>query len=271
METSQIDLVRVGPATTVSLRRLGALLRATRVGRGVELARLAEVSGDMFSSTDLADIEDGRASLTDDEVDDLLALYDAEPGDLLASRSTLVIDLHEGTVAAGPWSTTFRPDADGTDDVLARYLALVYEMRNLAPGATIPLRTLDVSVLSTALALPADEIEGRLVVLMEPGNRRLAGMRSLLRARVLVPAAGIVVAATAVGVLVMVSGSEAAPGTEVGRSVASVVGDNSVEVAPPGADVPEIGDGLTIERQGVEVAPPGADEPEIGDGLTIER
>lgn len=158
-----------------------------------------------------------------------------------APRDTLIIDLDAGTVAAGPWSTTFSANRPEPDEVLARYLALVYEMRQLEPGTTIPLRSLDVSVLSQALSMPPVDIENRLVVLMKPGNRQLAALRKLLKNRVALTAA-VAVAATAVGLLVLIPGGDAAPQTPAGSET-----DNGVEVAPEPVE-PEIGEGLTIER-----------------------
>ncbi len=195
-------------------------------------------------------------------------------------RDNLVIDLNHGTVAAGAWRASFEPGPSDADEVLTRYLALVYEMRALEPGTTISLRTLDVSVLATALAMPPMAVEDRLVVLMEPGNRRLATLRARLGKRVFLPAAGIVVAATAVGVLVMMPGSDAAPGNDLGKAVAGVASESTTEVAP-GPVQSEIGEAITIERpavapavmvadDAVEVAP-GPVPSEIGEGLTIER
>src|SRR5690554_3533914 len=195
------QLVTVGTAATVPLRRLGTLRRDARLTAGDDITDIVGRCDGRFDVIDIRAIEAGEYRLTDEEVGDLLAIYGADPGDLLASRSTLVIDLEEGTVAAGNWTTSFAPETDGTDDILARYLALLYEMRLLEPGTPIPLRSLDVSVLSEALAMPARAVEQRLEILMVPGNRTLDRARRLLDRRILVPAAGLVVAATAVGVL----------------------------------------------------------------------
>ena len=133
-----------------------------------------------------------------------------------------------------------------------------------ATGTTIPLRSLDVSVLAQALAMPPVDVEDRLVILMKPGNRQLEALRRLVKNRVVLTAS-VVVAATALGLLVFSPGGEASPqttpDTDPGRGV---------EVAPTPV-VPEIGEGLTIERtdtidQGGEIAPPGADIAEIGEG-----
>jgi hypothetical protein len=297
------QLVTVGTAAAVPLRRLGTLLRDARLLAGDDLEAVALRSEGRYDTIDLHAIEAGEYRLTDDEVTELLDLYRADPGELLASRSTLVIDLDEGTVAAGNWTISFAPGADGPDDILARYLALLYEMRGLEPGTAIPLRSLDVSVLSEALAMPARAVEERLEILMVPGNRRLEQARRLLRRRVLVPAAGLVIAATAAGVLLFSpSADHPTVGSQVGRAVGTeaqsalaapiVAADPDVEFAPPGVDTtPEIGEGLTIERTDTTLAtdtapsvapsastgppdqvpaPIDVGEPEIGEGLTIE-
>jgi hypothetical protein len=300
VESSHPDLVRLGAATTVPLRRLGALLRSARTDAGASLADIAARSEGTFTTVDLIGVESGEHPLSDGQVTELLTLYAASPGDLLASRSTLIIDLDEGTVAAGSWSTSFDPGTDAVDDVLARYLALLYEMRDLAPGTPIPLRTLDVSVLASALAMPATVVEERLEVLMAPGDGRVERVRRLLGRRMLVPAAGLVVAATTAGVLMFVQGADRAPGAELGRMVGATAGmaqvvpeldvapapsagigagaatsDGSTrveapsQVAPPTGGGAEVGEGLTVEAP-AQVAPPGADEPEVGEGLTVE-
>lgn len=195
-----------------------------------------------------------------------------------ASRETLKIDLMEGTVAAGPWTTTFSPEPADSDEILARYLALVYEMRGIEAGTPIPLRTLDVSVLAGALTMSPRDVEGRLVILMEPGNRRIDALRSLLRRRVLLPVAGVVVAATAVGLLVVVPRSEATPGSDLGRAVGGAVADATQQVAPAPVE-PEIGESLVVERgpDGTDTSEPGVElapepvEPEIGQTLVVER
>lgn len=295
-------------------RRLGALLREARAAAGDDLAAVAARSGGAVDAVRLHAVESGDVVLDDSEVRELLHLYDIPPS--VATRTELVIDLDDGTVAAGPWSTTTEGPAHA-DDVLIRYLALLYEMRGLAPGTALPLRTLDLDVLSQALALPVPDVEQRLDVLMAPDDGRVDRLRRALSLRVLVPAAGLVVAATAAGALVLLpGGSPATPtGSELGRAtgtaaatalsrpdtavvgldvsgsvasspttidpprdvepatdtappVVSTAPDPS-QVAPPGADEPEIGDGLTIDTPD-QVAPPGADEPEIGEALTIE-
>ncbi|MFP4512699.1 MAG: hypothetical protein ACLFRV_07110 [Acidimicrobiales bacterium] len=247
---AQTELVRLDQATAVPLRRLGALLQAAR--GGTDLDEVARRSAGRYAPVDLVEIEQGHVDLSDDEVTGLLDLYGADPGELVASRSTLVIDVHEGTVAAGPWSTSFSPEADTADDVLSRYLALVYEMRGLPPGTPVPLRSLDVSVLSSALAISSVDVEHRLHVLMETDDGAIERLRTLLRAKVLVPAIGLVVGVTGLGVLVLVPGSGAAPGTELGRAVAATATDSAVV----------IGEGLTIEAPEATPAPTPAPAPE---------
>lgn len=268
-------------ATTVPLRRLGALLRVARGEVGLD--EVARRSAGRYEVAELVEIESGEVSLTDDQVRELLAIYRADPGELASSRSTLVVDLDEGTVAAGPWATSFQPDADTTDDVLARYLALVYEMRGIEPGTPVPLRTLDISVLSDALELPTFDVEARLHILMDADDGRVEQLRALLRRRVLVPAIGLVVGVTGLGVLLLVPGArtDPAPGAELGRAASVMASDTMVVIgsgltieapSPPAVTEPEAPAVTSSDATEPEPAPaPGTDtETGIGEGLTIE-
>lgn len=169
---------------------------------------------------------------------------------VMAPRDTLVIDLDNRTVAAGPWSASLEAEQPGPDDILARYLALVYVMRGIDPGTEIPLRTLDVSVLARATELPSVEVEDRLVLLMQPGNRRLDAVRRVVKNKAAITAA-VAVAATAIGLLILVPGGDASPqppgGPEAPGPAPVSTANDGVEFAPHPIE-PEIGEGLTIER-----------------------
>ena len=274
------DFVQLDDATAVPLGRLGDLLRDAR--GDVDLVDIAARSDGRFAPFELLDVEQGLVQLTDEQISDLMEIYDADPGQLVVSRSHLVIDLDEGTVAAGPWSTSFSPDNDSADDVLVRYLALVYEMRGLPAGTPIPLRTLDVSVLSEALAMPSVDVEARLHILMDSGSGRIERLRTLLRAKVLIPAIGLVVGVTGAGVLLLVPNSEAVPGVEVGRAIAvataeaftTTVDQPANENAPVTGEAPGLQDPVVAPEPSTATATPaapGGDDVVLGEGLTIEN
>ncbi len=207
METDRIALVPP--------RRLGSLLRQARVAGGMDLDELA-ARGE-FGPVDLDDIEEGRRSVDDPTLARLLSLYGIEDTGLLPERPRLVIDLDSGRIAVDQADITVGETTD-TDAVLTRYLALVYRLRDLPLGTPIQLRDVDLDVLSTALEIESSDIEFRLERLMGQKDALRSDQRNLRR-RLLVPLAGVMVAATAVGVLVLVS-------------------QNSNEIAPVGTDTP---------------------------------
>jgi hypothetical protein len=150
-------------------------------------------------------------------------------------------------VAAGDRSARFDPPAeepaDVTPEVLTQYLSLVYAMRDIEPGTPIPLRDLDIEVLCQALDQGAFDIERELHALMAE-TAPLARRTRSLRRRLVVPAAGVLVAATAIGTLVFVQRQDdtTAPAstpavsppatTDVFEPVPVAPGELSVEVPP---------------------------------------
>ena len=190
----------VSTLTLVPPTRLGDLLTDARTAKGRSIDEVARSSAGRFSRSALHQIEAGRCTLDDAELADLAALYDVETGELLPVRSGLVIDLDRGTIAAGVGEER-AVDASSVDDVLVRYLSLVTTLRSLPAGTPVPLRELDLEVLAEALSMERTAVERRLEALMADGDGRVAEAARRLRRRRVVPAAGILVAATAVGVL----------------------------------------------------------------------
>jgi hypothetical protein len=120
--------------------------------------------------------------------------------------------------------------------VLVRYLALVHRLRGLSVRTAVKIRDLDIGVLATALELDDHEIERRLQALMTDREPVKASERDLRR-RLLVPLAGVVVASTAVGVLVLVSEDTTRVGpSDPGHVMVQITGDT------------DIGDAVVIER-----------------------
>jgi hypothetical protein len=250
-------------------RRLGALLRDERVARGRTVDELAPASP--FSGTELAAIEAGDRDLTDAELSAVLQAYGVGADELVPERAKLVIDLDEQVLSAGGAARALAGEAPTADEVLASYLSLVYTLRHATPGTRIVLRDADIDVLARALDLAQTAVSERLHVLMaEPGGEVQRRSR-LLRGRVLVPLAGVVVAATAIGALVLVQGDD--PQTISTEPAASE--GQSLEPAfhltnPDGSTTPVyIGDGLRPED-----LPPGAvalapSSQQYPDGVTV--
>jgi hypothetical protein len=110
------------------------------------------------------------------------------------------------------------------------------------------MRDRDLDVLARALALAIPEVEQRLEGLMVSPTTDLHTRTRLLRARVLVPAAGVLVAITVAGALIVSARSGSDPDPAPAPPVAQVPVDDSVD----------IGGAATVQRNpdgspGVEV------------------
>ena len=245
--------------------RLGHLLLAAREDRGETRAQVAARLGEGATEALLEEVEAGRVDLTDRDMAALTAAYGVATSELVPSRSRLVIDLANGTVAVAGERRAFA--TDDPDEVLTRYLSLVYALRGLPAGTPVPLRDLDLAVLGQALRIGAGEVEARLVGLMQDPDDRVETTTRDLRRRLVVPAAGLLVAVTAVGALVLVTRD----------------GDAASDPVPPASSlipavVLEQGDVVATERTEEDPsAPPvqGAVEGDDGAGLiepaTLER
>jgi transcriptional regulator with XRE-family HTH domain len=191
-------------APTTSLvppRRLGALLRQSRLKAGWELSAVARGSG--LSVVELDDIEHGRRDLDETDLPALVAAYGIEDAGLVPTRSQLVIDLDEGRIAVNQTDTDIGPSS-GPDAVLTRYLALVYRLREIPLGTPIELREVDLGVLSSSLTLAPVDVEDRLHRLMEARSDVERDQRRIRR-QLLLPLVGVVIAATGIGTLVLVA------------------------------------------------------------------
>ncbi len=240
--------MRTPNTALVPPRRLGSLLRQARVAGGLELDDLARL-GDLGVG-ELEDIEQGRAMVDDSMLASLLSLYGVQDAELLPERSVLVIDLDEDRIAVDQTDLTIGDVADA-DAVLTRYLALVYRLRNLPLGSPIHLREVDLDVLSTALSIESTDVESRITRLI--ADKPVVGRdQRRLRSRLLVPLAGVIVAATAVGVLVLVADGNTKPAPVITESPSTAVstdlGPGAAVVDNPGAVVEtDIGNGGAVE------------------------
>ena len=235
--------MRTDTATLVPPRRLGALLRQSRLATGTPLEALATAD---LTVVDLDDIEHGRRLVDDDLLQDLVVRYGVEDANLLPKRSQLVIDLDEGRVAIDE-ADLGAGELCGPDAVLARYLALVYHLRDLPLGSSIALRDLDLDVLSSALELDADEVTRRLRRLMDEEDA-IARDQRRIRRRMLLPLVGVVIAAVSGGALLLVAESDETPEPTRGAAQADV---NSASRSAPGAGTSvrtDIGAGGAIEQ-----------------------
>ncbi len=231
-------------------KRLGALLAEARVDGGYSLTEAADALGTSWSPLTLLEVETGRRPVMDPEVKALTELYGIPTTTLIPERSHLVVDLTEGTLAAGDRTIRFESDTVERREVLAQYLAMVYSMRDVRPGTAVPLREPDLEILEGVLGVPRRNVESELHALMMSPDGHVAHRMGRLRGRLLIPIIGVVVAVTAAGTLLLVSGDSDA-------SVVTSTDDTETVETPAGAE------------PGAET--PGSPEVEIGDAVVQER
>ncbi len=201
MSSEDLELVSAVPAN-----RLGQLLAEARLANGADLEDLAVRSE--FTVGELGDLEAGHRLLDDDLIKRVTTLYEIDCGPIIPQRSGLVIDLDDQLMTAA--SHALPLDSTARDHVLDRYLSLVYLLRNNTPGTKVTLREEDMDILAASLAERRELIEEQLLLAMDPSHDPVTGLFGWFRQRLWVPAAGALVGATSVGVLVMLSSTSTA-------------------------------------------------------------
>ena len=185
----------------VPQRRLGSLLSQRRDEYGYGLGDMARRSMGRFSEADLEAIEDGSVSLDDADIEALSLLYEFNSTPPRAQRSKLILaDDEDLPLPFGPESF----DDALIHSVMVRYVALLYLLRNEPVGEKLALRSDDIEMLADAFdrsyALIVEEIEQIMFV----DVALLGEQAELMRRRLVVPAAGLLVGPTPAGMLVLV-------------------------------------------------------------------
>lgn len=224
-------------------QRLGALLARARLERGFTLVEASEALGEPWGTVDLLEVETGRRPVLDPQIEQLAALYDIDTASLVPERSRLVVDLEDASMRSGEHVVDLRGGDVERREVLGRYLAMVYSMRDVRPGSAVPLRDDDVALLEGVLSVPRALLVDELERMMVDERSFVEPRVSRLRGRVFVPAIGIVVAATTAGLLLFVAADDGTAGATVGAPAGS-----EQEAEEPAAGEVEIGDAVVQER-----------------------
>lgn len=206
-------------------KRLGSLLAEARLAGGYSLVEAADQLSDAWSPVELLEVETGLRPVLDPDLEVLTDLYGIPTTSLIPERSRLVIDLDEGVLGVGSQRVVLGGETAQEREVLEQYLAMVYTMRDLRPGLSVPLRTPDLEVLSTALQRPTEQLETELRQMMIDAGAVVEPRMRRLRGRLLIPAVGLIVAATTAGVLLLVNDSDATPAPDNANAPAAVTTD----------------------------------------------
>jgi transcriptional regulator with XRE-family HTH domain len=241
--------VSTSPALLVPPVRLGRLLADARERSGETLEQLARRCGLAREEDFFAEIEAGSAPLDETLVRWLAELYGVAATALVPARAHLVIDLREGRVEIGDRRAAVT--GIDPDQILTNYLALVYSLRGLPVGTPIPLRNIDLGVLSDALSLSTREVSSNIGRIMIGQPDAVRDRAQVVRRRMIVPVAGILVGLTAMGALLLVRSDDAAAGH--GPEPTAVESVSAAGVAPP----VHIGEAVVIERSSSDDAGSG--------------
>ena len=186
--TEGVPTARVGERLVEARRNAG-------MGRW-HASRAAQVS-----RSNLTRIERGRMRPPDGTVIALCRTYDVAVSWLVPERSGNEVVVGGGRIEVAGRSRMLT-GADGeraVEAVLASYLAIVRELRGVAAAGVVPLRDEDLVALARSLGDTPSEIEARLVDLMKLSREEARAVRrELLKRRVAVPAAGLLLATAAV-------------------------------------------------------------------------
>ena len=183
-------------------KRMGRLLANARYRSGVSTTAAAFASYGRFDVLDIRRIEEGDLVVSDDDIQMFAGIYRMDVDRIVPARMELAIDRGEGWVRVGNRVQSVAP-ASGDRAVLIRYLALIYELRNVRPGHLIVPRENDLRVLGALFARTPSEMRLRLEVLMRRDRAEVADVQDRLRDRLSVPSIGMLVGLTRIGALLL--------------------------------------------------------------------
>lgn len=228
--------------------RLGPLASQARQAWGWSLADVARRTDGLLSTVELRLLESGRLAASDIQVRALFGVLSISTEELLPVRVRLEVDTSQGRLVAGGSVAQVLPDAT-EDELLRRYLCLVYTLRRIRAGTFVVPRTDDLGVLATALDRSAADIRLSLEHLMRHRRDDLRlGVRALI-GRAALPGLGLLVGMTSLGALLLVEAQplSAAPvGPGISMSAPSSLAPAFLPA--PGAGRVDIGVPLVLER-----------------------
>jgi transcriptional regulator with XRE-family HTH domain len=167
-----------GISTPASSSDVGRQLRAVRKAKGLSRAEVARSAG--LTRRELAAYERGRTPVPESDLWCLAGSCGVDVRELLPSLDRLTVGSDLGALTVGESVARLRQGAGDDGVVLREYLAMVYELRNLPPGAKPPMREEDLATLAEALGGSPEAIEARLHELIGASREEAARLRSMI-------------------------------------------------------------------------------------------
>jgi len=184
--------------------RLGAALHRARTRSGATMAALARDSAGRFLPDDLVLVERGAVEPTDDTITALVGLYGLSGRPLPTGASIeLVLDRSPSTLVgrSSDAATTGGAASTGPEWVAARLVAL-----SVLLGLDVTTGLLGTAVVSEALERPPTAVVELIDDVLHRYAPEIGGIITRIEQRVVVPAAGILVAETPMGSLLVTDG-----------------------------------------------------------------
>lgn len=150
---------------------LGAVLRSQRERQQVPIDRVATLCGVLVDEVEA--VENDDHDLSPLELDRMMQHYRDPSGGSRQTLGELTLDLTGGYVAY----TDCQPDrqiADPVDRVLAQYVQMLYQDRDVEPGTRVPIKDIDLTVLRLALSVRQPEVVKQIRTIQQGRTMTLA-------------------------------------------------------------------------------------------------
>jgi hypothetical protein len=145
--------------------RLAQLLVVGRGAMGIPLDEMSDRFEGRFTVFQLMQLEAAILPINDDDLRAIARAYGLDYTLFAPGRGELRVDLAGSTMSMGETESTFE-SGSSANEVLIRYLALLYNLRVIKPGDELVLRDPDLEVLAKAFDRPVAQIEHALRHLM---------------------------------------------------------------------------------------------------------
>ena len=202
---------------------LGGVLRAEREHRLLAVDHMARFAGVEVDT--IRAVEGDDHALSPAELDELMHHYQAPDWSTQRGLGELTLDLNAGIVSFSNQESSHLID-DAADRVLARYVLLLYGYRGVGVGTKIPVKDIDLMVLRAALSVRKPEVEQQIQNLLSQQGANAAARER--RAGFVL--GGLAVVAIALGVAIVLTGSEVEPRAVVPNETLVPAAEATVEI-----------------------------------------
>ncbi len=228
MTSALLDLGLVPPA------RLGPFVEMARREMGMSREDIADASDGRLTVQDLTLLERGRLVCREQQLGALQAVLGVPFAQTVPTRTRLIVDPNQGRLVIGGRIAEVLPDTTD-DELMLRYLVLVYLCRRARPGTYVVPRADDVETLAQVMDQSTSRIRQQLARLPNEQKDVLRVAVNNVSGRRMIPGLGLFVGVHQRGALVMVDPDT--PTTDLAPDVARNVSPDSIDRSSAGVVV----------------------------------